>query len=53
MDGHHRAMQAMLAGEKTILCEQNQHVPYFERPISAHQSMIADMVPLEMINDRF
>lgn len=45
-DGHHRAIEAMMKNENAILCEQNPHIPYLERPAEAYRSYVSDMVPL-------
>lgn len=42
IDGHHRAVEAVLAGHPSILVEVDQHVPYIERTGGAYSSYMAD-----------
>lgn len=42
MDGHHRAVEAVLAGHATITAEVSQHVPRIERTGDAYRDVLAD-----------
>jgi hypothetical protein len=46
VDGHHRAIEALLRGETSINCVQDPNVPFIERPAEAYASYVADMVQL-------
>ncbi len=46
LDGHHRAIEAIMRGDPTIACIQDKNVPFIERPSTAYASYLADMVRL-------
>jgi len=46
MDGHHRALEAILRGDKTIEVEHSEHLPYIERTGGAYSHILSDLVRL-------
>ena len=46
MDGHHRALEAIMRGDNTIEAEHSVDLPYIERTGGAWSNVLSDLVRL-------